>query len=100
VEIKATVGRTVHEVDTNLGLAITTESRDYLFTANQLVLGDGQIEPQAGDRITELQDSVEYVYEVMPLGKALPVGNESPCFSYCDADHSMLRVHTKEVDRN
>ncbi len=100
VEIKASVGRTIAEVTTNLGISIEIESRDFIFPADQLVLGDGQVEPQAGDRITELQDSVEYVYEVMPLGKTLPVGGESACFRYCDADHSMLRVHTKQVDRN
>lgn len=101
VEVKASVGRTVHEVVTNLGLAIATESRDYIFPADQLVLGNGQTEPAAGDRITDLQgDGTEYVYEVMPLGKALPAIGESACFRYCDADHSMLRVFTKEVDRN
>ncbi len=100
VEITATAGRTVHEVSTNLGVSVEIESRDYIFPISQLVLGDGQTEPQAGDRITELQDATEYVYEVMPLGKALPAIGESACYRYCDADHTTIRVHTKQVDRN
>ena len=95
VEVKSTVGKTTHEVVNNLGLMIAIESRDFLIPADQLVLGNGQTEPVAGDRITDLQgDATEYVYEVMPFGK------NSVCFRYCDADHSMLRVFTKEVKQN
>lgn len=92
--ISATVGRTVHEVMNSLGIMIATESRDFMFPTSDLVLGSVQSEPQAGDRISDVQGTTTFVYEVMPFGK------DSRCFRYCDADHTTLRVHTKEVDRN
>jgi len=94
VAVVATVGRTVHEVTNNLGIMVASESRDFIVPANQIVLTTGQTEPQGGDRITDWQNSTEHIYEVMPFGK------DSKCFRYCDADHEMVRIHTKEVDRN
>ncbi len=94
VALSATVGRTVHEVMNSLGLVIATESRDFLFPADNLVLGGVVVEPESGDRITDTQGSVDCVYEVMPFGPG------SQTFRYSDADHTYIRVHTKEVDRN
>ena len=88
--VTATVGRTVHEVINSLGMMVATESRDFIVAASQVTQG----EPEAGDRITDTQSGTDYVFEVMPFGK------ESKCFRYCDADHTYMRIHTKEVDRN
>jgi hypothetical protein len=94
VTVTATVGKTVHEVLNNLGLTVATESRDFIIPASQIVPTGTVTEPEAGDRITDTQSGTDYVYEVMPFGK------KSKCFRYCDADHTTLRIHTKEVDRN
>lgn len=94
VTLVASVGRTVHEVMNNLGIIVATESRDFIVTAADIEIDGSVVEPRSGDRITDTQGSVDYVYEVMPFGK------DSRTFRYCDADHSYLRIHTKEVDRN
>ena len=90
VEIPATVGKTIFRVDTGYGRLERLESRDYLVTASELILG-GQVKlPEAGDCIRETDGPTVYVYEVMAPG------NE-PVYRYSDPYRKTLRIHTKLV---
>ncbi len=90
VEIPATVGKTIFRVDTGYGRLERLESRDYLVTASELILG-GQVKvPEAGDCIRETDGPTVYVYEVMAPGNEL-------VYRYSDPYRKTLRIHTKLV---
>ena len=91
VEVAATIGRTVFEIDDGSGAVVQWESRDFLIAAVDLVLAGEVVEPLPGDRIRETQDGKVYVYEVMAPGK-------EPCWRYSDPYRRTLRVHTKQED--
>ena len=94
VEVSATIGSTVFNVDDGAGALLRVESRDYLILAADLVLGGNAILPKRGDQIRETGgaggDQV-FVYEVVGPG------NE-PCWRWSDGYRQTLRVHTKQVD--
>ena len=91
VEVLATIGRTVFEVDNGYGVLERTESRDYLILAADLVLEGEKMLPERGDRIRETQGAQTFVYEVMAPGK-------EPHWRYSDPYRKTLRIHTKQVD--
>ena len=91
VEVSATVGRTVFEVDNGYGVLERTESRDYLILTGDLLLDGEQALPERGDRIRETQGTQTFVYEVMAPGK-------EPHWRYSDPYRKTLRIHTKQVD--
>ena len=91
VEVSATVGRTVFEVDNGYGVLERTESRDYLILTGDLLLDGEQALPERGDRIREPQGTQTFVYEVMAPGK-------EPHWRYSDPYRKTLRIHTKQVD--
>jgi len=90
LEVAATVGKTVFEVDKGYGIVERLEARDYLVLAGDLVLGGQPALPKAGDRVREVQGTAAFVYEVMAPG------NES-CWRYSDPYRQTLRIHTKLV---
>lgn len=90
VEVDATIGRTEFEQADEYGVIHRTESRDYLVSAADLVLG-GVVElPKAGDRIRETDGEQLLIYEV------LAPGGEPP-WRWSDRHRRMLRIHTKYV---
>jgi len=91
VEVPATVGRTMFEVDDGSGVLVRIESRDYLMLAEHLVLAGQVTLPLRGDRIRETEGSQTFVYEVMAPGK-------EPPWRYSDPYRKTLRIHTKQVD--
>ncbi len=91
LDIAATIGQTVFEVDDGTGAALRVESRDFLITANDLQIGGQFASPQRGDRITETDGAATYVYEVMAPG-------DEPCWRYSDPYRRTFRIHTKQVD--
>lgn len=91
VEVSATIGRTVFEVDDGFGVLERIESRDYLILAEQLVLDGQPTFPERGDRIRETDGAKTVVYEVMAPGK-------EPHWRYSAPYRKTLRVHTKQVD--
>ncbi|HUU82011.1 MAG TPA: hypothetical protein VM243_00785 [Phycisphaerae bacterium] len=91
VDVQATVGRTVFEVDTGDGVVERWEARDYLIVAADLILGGEIVTPEVGDQIRETQGDKVYVYEVLAPGA-------EPCWRYSDPWRATLRVHTKLVD--
>ncbi len=86
VEIPATVGRTVFEIDDGYGGIEKWESRDYLLAATELVLGGTAVVPQRGDRIIDAGQ----VYEVLAPAK-------EDVHRPADPYGVTLRVHTKQV---
>jgi len=91
VEVLATIGRTVFETDNGYGVVEKTESRDFLISAADLVLGSVETLPQRGDRVRETQGTDTFVYEVMAPG-------QQPHWRYSDLGRKTLRIHTKHVD--
>ena len=90
VEIAATIGKTVFQVDKGYGVQERVEARDYLVLTEDLVLGGQLVLPKAGDRVREVEGSMAFVYEVMAPG------NE-PCWRYSDPYRQTLRIHAKLV---
>ena len=90
VELPATIGKTVFEQADEYGVIHRTESRDYLISTADLVLGGAQEQPKAGDRIRETTGEQVLLYEVMAPGG-------EPPWRYSDAYRRTLRIHTKFV---
>jgi len=90
VTVPATIGRTEFEQTDQHGVVHRIESRDYLITAEDLVL-DGQLAtPQAGDQVRETDGAVTRVYAVLAPG-------DEPPWRWSDPYRVALRVHTKLV---
>ena len=92
VELAATVGRTEFEVDDGTAVPLAVESRDYIVTAADLVLDGERSRPRRGDRVRDVVAGVLHVYEVMAPG-----GRD--CYRLSGPDQSILRVHTRLIDR-
>ena len=90
IAVEATVGRTVFEQDDGAGVIVRTEVRDYLIDAVDLVLSGKRELPKRGDRIEEIQNSQQFVYEVMSIGT-------EPHWRYSDPYRKTLRIHTKHI---
>ena len=91
VQVNASIGRTVFEIDDSCGAVESWESRDFLIAAADLVLAiAGNVLPAAGDRISDVEGGQTFVYEVMAPGK-------EPCWRYSDPYRATLRIHTKQV---
>jgi hypothetical protein len=93
VEVAATIGETIFQIDDGAGALLRVESRDYLITAADLVLGGTSVLPQRGDQIreTDALTGQIYVYAVMAPG-------DEPHWRWSDPYRRTLRVHTKHVD--
>ena len=91
VEVQATIGRTVFEIDDGSGILERIESRDFLVLAADLVLAGVVTLPQRCDRIKEISGDKGYVYEVLAPGK-------EPHYRFSDPYRKTLRIHTKHVD--
>ncbi|MBP7747009.1 MAG: hypothetical protein KA383_12840 [Phycisphaerae bacterium] len=89
-DLPATIGRTEFEQADEYGVIHRTESRDFLVSAAQLVLGGKVVLPQAGDRIRETDGEQIFLYEVMAPGG-------EPPWRYSDPYRRTLRVHTKFI---
>lgn len=91
VELPATIGTTVFQIDDGAGALLRIESRDYLIRVVDLVLGGNAILPKRGDRIRETSGTQVIVYEVVGPG-------DEPCWRWSDVYRQTLRIHTKQVD--
>lgn len=90
VEVNASVGKTVFEVDNGFGILERIEARDYLIAANELILNGNAALPKRGDHIRETQEATIFVYEVLAPGK-------EPEWRYSDPYRQTLRIHTKFI---
>lgn len=85
----ATIGKSVFEANGQNGVTEQYESRDYIVKTADLPYG----EPLRGDMIVQDIGGVPLFYEV-----SAPRG--VPLFHYGDAFQHLVRVHTKQVDRD
>ncbi|MBI5725209.1 MAG: hypothetical protein HZA50_14715 [Planctomycetes bacterium] len=92
VEVAATVGKTVFEIDSGYGAIERFESRDCLVSVQALVLNGVQVEPRPGDFFREAVGAKVLVYEVMAPGK-------EECWRFSDPYRKTFRIHTKLVDQ-
>lgn len=90
VDVSASIGRTIFDVDNGFGVVERIESRDFLVLTDDLALGGGRTLPERGDRVKEVQGDSTFVYEVMAPGK-------EPHWRYSDPYRKTLRIHTKHV---
>lgn len=90
VDVSASIGRTIFDVDNGFGVVQRTQSRDFLLLTADLVLNGTTTLPERGDRIREPDGELVYVYEVMAPGT-------EPCWRYSDPYRHTLRIHTKHV---
>lgn len=88
--VRATIGKTVFEIDGGSGILEKTESRDYLILTVDLLLDSVPTLPNRGDRIRETEGTKVFVYEVMAPGR-------QPHYCYSDPYRKTLRIHTKHV---
>lgn len=91
VAVQATIGRTIFEIDDEIGVVHKIESRDFLIHAADLVLSGSAVLPERGDRVRETDGTTTYIYEVMAPGK-------EPHYRYSDAYRKRFRIHTKQVE--
>ena len=90
VEVRAQIGRTPFGVDSGAGMVVEEVSRDFIVLAADLVIDGQQIEPRAGDRITETLRGRTFVYEVNSPGKGQP-------WRWDDDFGTAYRIYTKQV---
>jgi hypothetical protein len=88
LELMATVGQTMFQLDDGAGAVIVTQSRDYLIDAAELAIADQRIIPIKGDRLIESVNGATLTYEVMGPG-------DEPVWRWADVYHRTLRIHTK-----
>lgn len=88
-QFTASISRSTFEAQGQGGVIESWESRDYLTKTDELPYG----EPRRGDLIIEELDGVSTFYEV-----AAPRG--VPVFHYADAWQTVIRIHTKQIDRD
>ena len=94
VDVSATIGETIFQMDDGGGALLRVESRAYLILAADLVLAGSPVIPERSDRIRET-DAVSgqtYVYEVMAPG-------DEPHWRWSDSYRRTLRIHTKQIDQ-
>ena len=91
VQVPATIGRTVFNLDDGAGGVLRTDSRDYLIRTKHLILAGTPTLPQRGDQIHEMDGTVVYVHEVMAPG-------DEPHYRFSDPYRRTLRIHTKQID--
>ena len=95
VLVTAVAGATRVELDDEGGMAVTSEVRDWLIAAAEIVLSGEAVEPAAGDLIRRQAQGfgslgIE-VYEVCALGG-------EPCCRPSGTAGTTWRIHTRHVD--
>jgi hypothetical protein len=91
VVVSATAGTTRVEQDTGDNSTMRFESRDYLISVDDYRFGGVKSTPRDHDRIVEVRDGVEVVYEAFPFaGEA--------CARWMDQSGVRWRIHTKLVE--
>jgi hypothetical protein len=86
VELKATLGKTPIQVQSDSGVQVAGEIIDFVFLAEDLILNGSLTVPQHGDKIT----TDRAIYEVNHLGV-------ESCWKYCDPYGKNIRLHCKQV---
>lgn len=95
VTLAATVDSTVFRYDDRHGVAVRSESRDYIVRAADLVLDGERLTPRRGDLIRERDDQtgITYVHEVMS-----PTSDE-PDWRWADGSRQSIRIHSRQIEQ-
>lgn len=89
-EFTATWENKVYQVADSEGFLTSFESRDFTFAKADAAISSQAFEPRAGDLITLTENESGAVYELLPVGTALPAVELMP------GGYRYL-VHTKRV---
>lgn len=92
IELSATKARAVMSEVGDESAYYDVHATDWIVRSADLEINGVAIEPQVGDRITEVMGDATYVYEVMST-------NLEPCFVLENGRRHSLRIHTKVIDR-
>lgn len=87
--LTVTMQTPVFEDDTDFG-RITSEIKDFIIQADDLIIGGLTVQPERGDTITVSINSEDRVYEVVGL-------QGEPPWRYSDPYNVMIRVHATRV---
>jgi len=90
ITISAMLGQTEFEEIDSDGMVHRVTSRDFVVTAADLDLPDGDNVPRRGDQIRETAGAEVRTFEVLPFG-------DNPLWRWSDAHRVAMRIHTKHV---
>jgi hypothetical protein len=92
VALCATFGKTLLRLDDGLGaVRIEWTDKDYIISADDLVLDDQVVRPAQND-IIEYDDGTSiHTYQVLPYGP------DEPQWRWCDPHMKMIRIHCKRI---
>lgn len=88
VSLQAVPGSSTFETTSVTEMPVLYASRDWIFQADELVLGGVPTTPKRGDLVKQTVGDKTTTFEVLSDG--------SQVFRYCDVGRSRIRVHTKE----
>ena len=86
VDVTAVPGRSQLESTDESGVTHVSRSHDWIVRAADLVVGGAAVTPVRGNRVKRTIGSQVHTFELM-----------DPPFSPSDAEHTVLRLHTKRV---
>lgn len=91
VWMDAAFGRSQFQVETAEGIQIEYTDRDFLFSADRLILNGELATPKRGHRIGVIEKRGDgQMFEVLAPGGA-------QVYRFCDPQGYMIRVHTKRL---
>lgn len=91
ITVLATVGETRYDTIESNGYAVQVTVRDYIISADQIVIDSAQTLPREGDTITDVVNGTSRVFAVFPGGL------NGQAFRDSDPQGRRLRIHTQEV---
>ena len=94
ISLTAVRGKTELETQEANGLHTRANVADFLVVAADLIVDGERFEPEAGDRITETLNGETLTHEVMSPGGTMDA------WTWSDAGRSVIRLHTKLVNRS
>jgi len=90
VDVAATKGETLFEIDTGGAAIQTYHALDFIVRTSELVFDGEAVTPESGDTITETDGDVTRTFRVSVPGS-------EQCFRYTDPHRKGIRIHTKEI---
>lgn len=87
VAVKGTSRFTLKQFD---GTSVVVITHDFMFAVEELVIDGEAAVPQVNDRIVEVKNETEFVYQVLDIEGV-------PCVAYADPGRTEFRVHTELI---
>ena len=99
VEVRATIGKSEGETAKEYGFRERWESKDFLISADALILSAVVVTPAENDRIIETIADEDGVAAFIVTHEVLPPSADEPAWRYSDEHRLTLRLHTKQISR-